>query len=69
MFINDEFERVCFRFDLYPNGAGSHMVVEYAERVYVFHPFFQETSVFESLGDAQDELIRQRMLLRGRNGR
>lgn len=45
-------EEVCFRYDLYPDGSSSEMMVLYKERVTDFPGYFGETTTYASLEEA-----------------
>lgn len=59
----DSFD-VCFRYSLYPNGSGDQIVAEYQEQVYLFQPYFESTTMYETLFEAKDALSDQRRKLK-----
>jgi prepilin-type N-terminal cleavage/methylation domain-containing protein len=45
-------EEVCFRYDLYPDGSSSEMMVQYGDRVLDFPGFFGDTTAYASMEEA-----------------
>jgi hypothetical protein len=58
-------EKVCFEFNVYPNGSNDKIVLEYNKRVYLFENYMDKGIVFESVADAQDYLEKYQLKARG----
>jgi len=48
-------EDVCFSYELFKNGVGDQVVVEYKNKVYDFSSYFEGVKVFNSLSEAQEQ--------------
>lgn len=48
--------RVCFRYDIYPNSSSSEIVVENEKGVLYIPPYFEKVKKFDDLQDFRDYL-------------
>ncbi len=54
-------EETCLEFDIFKNGANSSFIVkiEKTNKFYLYKPYFAKPSIFNSLEDAKESLIRR----------
>ncbi|MDR1976395.1 MAG: hypothetical protein LBQ18_05330 [Campylobacteraceae bacterium] len=59
-------ERVCFSYNVYPNGSADKVVLEYRDRFYLLENYMEEGKVFANLNEASDYLEEKQLEVRGR---
>jgi len=63
--IDKKEQRVCLKYTLFPNGSGSSYIVHYREKYYVFHPYFEETKVFDDKEEAVKNFLHNELYPKG----
>ena len=58
--IEDKLQPVCFQFTLFPNGSSSNYIVKQKEKYFVFHPYFEDVNITETMEDALENFTHQK---------
>lgn len=58
--IEDKLQPVCFQFTLFPNGSSSNYIVKQKEKYFVFHPYFEDLNITETMEDALENFTHQK---------
>ncbi len=63
--IDKKEQRVCLKYTLLPNGSGSSYIVYYQKKYYVFHPYFEDTQVFNDKEEAVNNFLHNELYPKG----
>ena len=58
--IKDEIYDVCLNYKIYPNKSSSSYIIKKENKYIVFHPYFQNTSVFNNEDEAINNFINKK---------
>ena len=58
--IKDDIYDVCLKFEINNNKSSSSFIIKQNQKYYVFHPYFQETKVFNSEDEAISNFINKK---------
>ena len=53
IFEDDNPKKVCFSYQLYPNGSHSSYIVEYKDKFYVYFAYMRPTQIYTNMSEAQ----------------
>ena len=58
--IKEEIYDVCLKFDINKNQSSSSYIIKQNDKYFVFHPYFQETKVFDNEDEAINNFVNKK---------